>query len=258
MRKLTLFMIALVTIISLTSCENKEESSSQENANYYAVNSTKDRDKIGEAQEQNSSRAETTTTTTTMSIEDIYKYYDIKPNTYNVTADVNEDKVVKINNISIDGKLISFPCDYKTLKDQFELYTEQYNKYITEIPIDETAKQNLLEVHAKPTTGKGNIIFMFTSEEPTTIDKMTCKQVILTASNTNNDKLMTIALPNKIRFGSTYEDIIKNSDKSYKSEQSSNWKYTESLEDEKCVIRYSGVDGGLNSINITFDVEKIK
>ena len=77
MRKLTLFMIALVTIISLTSCENKEESSSQENANYYAVNSTKDRDKIGEAQEQNSSTAETTITTTTMSIEDIYKYYDI-------------------------------------------------------------------------------------------------------------------------------------------------------------------------------------
>lgn len=257
MKKLILFMTIFASMISFSSCGNKQDSSTQEQTEYYAVNDVKNRDRTGQIEEQHtdsvatSSEAESEDPFANMTYEEIKKYYDIEDHTFNVVKDVNADKVTDMNTISIDGKLISFPVDYKTLKDKFELYTEAYQKYTYTEPVDEKSTQTLMEVHAKPTTGTGIIIFVFTSDEPKTISEMTCKQVILTGSATDNSQLMTIALPYGITFGCSYEDVQTDKDtQHYETTESENWKYT--IKDDSYSVSYSGISNKLYSVNITY------
>ena len=250
MKKILISIIALISIFSFSSCNNQDDTSVQEQTDHYAVNETKARNNSDSIAEQSSNIIDDSSTVSSMTMEEIYEYYDLKRTTFNVVKDVNADKVTNMKTISIDGKLITFPTNYETLKKSFELYTEEYQKYVYEKPIDETVEQTVFEVHARPTTGEGTIIFMFTSDTPKKITEMTCKQVILTAVTKENEQLMTIALPDDIVFGCKYENVENKNNNHYESTKTEGWTFV--YDTEEYTVKYSGVDGGLYSINITY------
>lgn len=242
-----------VVIIILSGCSNRQNDNSSEIKKDYAVN------KVTTSVTTEASLAENTTSEITTTAESII--IDEQEFSYNVDDDVNANKITSLNSISIDGKICSFPVTYTNLKANFgNLYTTIQNRYgVIFNDIDETAIAKEFSVEAKPTTGQGTIRFIFTSDEPTTIDKMICKQVILFGGSLDNSKSMTIALPGNIHFGSTYKEIVDvfstptvQEFSGEEDDNKSNFNLLYQFDNLNCDCTFVGYDGGLNSIILNF------
>lgn len=139
----------------------------------------------------------------------------------------NPDNIT--STVSIDGKLITFPCSYQTLKDTFgelKIFTiVGYENIDTATSSDATLnKSNILTVYATPTTGEGTIAFTLVakSENETNLeDKICIGGTFGNETYLEDVKLMTIALENNISFGATADEIRavygRNSGNSYKN-----------------------------------------
>ena len=204
-----LSFLCIGSMLCLTGCNKKDTSDSTTTEQYYAKNEvTEMTSEDAEDEPSTIAQNEDESVTTETPIE--YSNYS-----FNVDNDTNATENLTEETISIDGKLISFPCDYQHLKSVFsKLYVEQVDDLTGEtktIELDETQYKsiNLLTLMYKPTTGYGSVKFIIRSIDGsnTNINNLTCNEVILAGNTTSNDKLMTLALKDNIHFGSTIDDI---------------------------------------------------
>lgn len=203
MKKYLLLFLISFSFIILISCgkDNGEEVIDDHN---YAVNEVVDDNEDEEDIE------ETTEPTTTEEeyTEEVEEFIP-KENTYNVVDDVNaQNENLSKYTISIDGKLLTFPCTYAEIKEAFgTLYTIEFDNYV-EVNEEDYTDITYLGVNVKPETGSGYINFIFMSDTPTSLTNCKCKELIVSGMTKDNEKLMTIALEDNIHFGSTVDDIF--------------------------------------------------
>lgn len=250
MRKFLLVsLITITTLLSLTACGKKEENSTEESSNYATnevINSETD------------SEEETTNDTEVISTVESTTEYEVKDEIYNTKDDAHVNDVKDINTISIDGNLIGFPCDYNYLSSIFtDLYMTGYvGKFNTTFDVDLETKDTEFTIYANPKTGEGTIRFLFKSDDnkPKTIAEMKCYEVYVVGGNTSGNKVMTVALPQNIKFGSTYENITNVFGKPNK-EETSNGKTDFRLKYvlENATYNFIGYDGGLYTIDLIYE-----
>lgn len=255
MKKYFVIGLALLTTC-LVGCSKSEPEESVIIEENYAVNETKPADSKAEY----NGEPEVPVTTEVKTEPATIPHEPRKKYTFNTEEDINALDVKDMNTISIDGKMISFPCDYSDLKKEFELYQIAYSR-VGDIPMDvnETDKNITFSIFATPTTGDGRIEFIFTSKnnESQTINDMICREVNLSVDSTDNEKLMTFALPNDIVFGSSYEtirDTYYYFDMHEMNDTSDVW-LLKTLSDEDYVITFHGNDRGLVMLNIRYKEE---
>lgn len=252
MKKIFILGLSLLMVVSMASCGKTEEPETTSEHNY------------AENDIVNKPTEETTTSNTEVevivieepeektkpTIEDPLDMY------YNVTDDPNMNSVLDMNTVSIDGKMVAFPCDYEYLVEKFgSFYTESTGKYIIKTDIDETTRATSIDVKTEPTSGEGSIIFKFRSSDGTEkpITELTCIGFTLQAGSNYNEKLMTCALPNWISFGSSPDQIQE-----YFTEIPKNDSFVKSdsfmlfYEYDMYDIRFVGYDGGLYNIDVTY------
>ena len=205
--KIKLLLIPIMFILLLTGC-NKNEDSSTEINNNYAKNEVATTEDTEDAPVVITDATTESTTT---------EEWTESENTYNVDEDINANNAEITNsNISIDGKMINFPCSYNDIKKLFgKLYVELPKDQLEEV--DESQLQSIsnIQLRAIPETGTGIISFSFYSDNKTSIDKCICNEISVSGNTTEDTKLMTVALPGNIKFGSTADDIIKQFGKVY-------------------------------------------
>ena len=199
MKRILLLTLSMLMIIAITACSKKKEEPTTEENNNYAVNEVKE-----DTEEEEDTEDELSENTTE-------EEFVAKDQVYNVKQDKYAKDIVDMTTISIDGKVIGFPCTYQYAVEIFgQLNAQLSNKYtITYTPVDETLVDKSFEVYVLPTTGEGTIKLKFTADEDkaATITEMKCTEVTLKGGNTEGTEIMTCALPNSLTFGSTYEDI---------------------------------------------------
>lgn len=264
MKRLLLIGLSVLTIMSITACGKTEEETPTTENNNYAVNEVRDttEEDEDESEEEITQEQVVSENTTEESEEEIPPEFIAKDQIYNVEDDVNARDIRDMNTISIDGNLIGFPLDYNYLTTIFNnLYTKGYvGVYENTFPIDLETKSTQFEVYADPKTGTGVICFTFTSIDgkETTIDKMVCNKVYLRGGNTKGDKVMTIALPQFIKFGSSYEELTSvfnwNPSKAEVENGKTDFRLTYYSEDGTQKYEFVGYDGGLNMVTLTYNV----
>lgn len=267
MNKLLIASLALTIAMSLAACSNKEENADSSNNldGNYAVQDVKDSTNSNgqyvAAQDNNSSEVSidseeesSTEVTTVAPVKLEHSTFN-----YNVDTDPNADKVTSIDIISIDGHLVSFPSNYATISKEFDLYIVEPGKYEDDQvkPNEENTYTNL-ELQATPKSGKGTIKFTFSApgEEEVKLSEMKCIGVTLHGTSSKNEKLMTIALPNGVKFGSTYLEITDsmpyNITSHEMSEDEQSWTIKYSTEDGNSLAYFDGVNGGLKDIKLIY------
>lgn len=150
------------------------------------------------------------TTTTEPSITDTgeTKMTTTLPTYTHVTdfiKDVNlENPEIDDYTISIDNKVITFPCKYATIKELFTLYDGRD----VEVPreFDEVVTGTDIPLFAYPENGAGYIVFTFSGNS---LEELTCYQVSVSGvSYEENQKVMPVALKGKVDFGTNLQEII--------------------------------------------------
>lgn len=227
-------LVAICLCVSIFLNKNKDQGDTEDNQQYAQqdVDATTEENLEVEALTYETKTEERTT-------ED---YSSELMATFNVKDDVNANNpnIKNYNSesgkgtISIDGKLVTFPCTYDELASIFKLYTAIENPiytssatdasstdaHVSQAIIDEpyivesdTIKDSYSSseqyLFAYPETGVGEIRFKFISK---TNDKQLLKNLIcigteLTAFDLENNELFTISLSDNIHFGSTAEEI---------------------------------------------------
>ncbi len=151
----------------------------------------------------------TTINTTEATTEEITTEY-IPPKMYfTVDEDKNKDnKDISYNTISIDGKIVTFPCSYEDIKNIFGTLYVNYGKQTIEVNESDYTDITSLECEVIPTTGQGLISFKFISDKATDLKNCKCTEVSLcSTSYDENDQLYTISLLGNLHWGSTKDDI---------------------------------------------------
>lgn len=254
MKKICMLGLSLLMVVSMAACGKTEEPEITPKHNY-AENDVVDKPK-----------EEKVTTTSGNEVEVIVMdepEEEAKPTIaepldmyYNVTDDPNMNSVLDMTTVSIDGKMVAFPCNYDYLVEKFgSFYTESVGKYIIKTDVDETTYATSIDVKTEPTSGEGSITFKFRSSDGTEkpITELTCVGFTLQAGSNYNEKLMTCALPNWISFGSSPEQIQE-----YFTEIPKNDSFVKTdsfmlfYEYDEYDLRFVGYDGGLYSIDVTY------
>ncbi len=250
--------LVVLSSLCLTGCKKKSDVSST-SERYYAKNDTSE-------QTTEEPIDDTTTVTEEPSSTDDTEIENVDPleYKYNVDDDSNSNENLSKDTISIDGKLISFPCEYTHLKDIFDkLYVSEIDSLSNEVKytkFNEKDYSNIdgLDLIYKPTTGEGNVTFTLVSPDgnKTSIDKCICNEVNLSVSGISNKKLMTIALPNNIHFGSTVKDIKSYYGKvvtTYNEYKNNSFviEYTNDSND----YYFSGKSGGLSEVILKYNID---
>ena len=109
--------------------------------------------------------------------------------------------------ISIDNKLLTFPCAYTTIKEQFTLYNlEQINGNMIPFSDDSVVFYDGLTVTAFPEKGSGAIFFTFSGDS---YENAMCTQVDVSGSVFAEEQVMPVALKNGMAFGSNLSDVLR-------------------------------------------------
>ena len=264
--KITLKKLLILLICSsllFVACGKNEDIIQTEDEHNYAIN---------EVSTQQNEETETDTVEETTDIiiateettEETHEPIIAQDMYYNMDPDVNLGYLTDFYTISIDNKLISFPCDYNYLVEKFgTLYTQDLSD-INEsyFPLDITEKSNYFNIYALPQSGSGIINFEFVGDTEDTIDHLTCKKISILGGNNTNDKIMSCALPYNLSFGSSYTDIInalgKSTDsKSFVRNNENDFMLFYKIDSEynknAIDLQLSGYDGGLFIITITYN-----
>jgi len=261
MKRYLVIGLFLLTILSLTACK-KEEPEATTSPNY-AVNETKDTtDEEDEYYEDEEVISDNNITTAEPEEEpEEIVIQPAKDNIYNVSQDQYAADIQNMSTISIDGKLIGFPCNYNYVVEKFgTLYTVDYNGRIGDsyIPVDETTTATEYKVYAFPETGEGMIQFTFKSDTPVLITEMTCNDITVQGGNTTGEKVMTFALPQYITFGSTFDEIVNVFGTEYithyeSTNNASDFRLRFVYEDLNQCYEFTGYDNGLYFAKINYN-----
>lgn len=253
--KYILLFSMFTLLLCFTGCKkNTNEDTTTEE--YYAKN------------EVTSATSEEETLTTTEELTELTTEEPISPLEYkfNVIDDINANENLSYDTISIDGKLISFPCDYNHLKSVFNnFYISKFenngkNQYIdVELNEDDYKDITNIKILYKPTTGYGKVEFTLVSPDDTntSITNCICNEVTLSGNDISDEQLMTIALYKNIHFGSTVEDIKNAYGKvtNLYNVYDNNSFVIEYISDETGNQYYfSGKSGGLSNINLKYNL----
>lgn len=252
MKKIFILGLSLLMVVSMAACGKEEEPEVIPEHNY------------AENEVVNKPTEEITTSNNEVEVIVVEEPEEkIKPTIadpldmyYNVTDDPNMNSVLDMTTVSIDGKMVAFPCNYEYLAEKFgSFYTESVGKYVIKTNVDETTCATSIDVKTEPTSGEGSITFKFRSPDGTEkpITELTCVGFTLQAGSNYNEQLMTCALPNWISFGSSPEQIqeyftgIPVNDSFIKSDS-----FMLFYEYDTYDIRFVGYDGGLYNIDVTY------
>ena len=269
-----IFSTILVSTLFMSACSTANDSNEVSKNNNldnqnWAVNETKENSDDGRKVDTSGGMTETE-----VSEESVQESSDkqltkedlgVKPYTYNVEDDINANKVEDIYTVSIDGNLITFPCKYEDITKCFDLYT-------IDTDMDEEIKVNpdleaiglSFELRATPKTGVGTIKFKFIpTEKDQKLKDMTCNEFTAIASDTENNKLMTIALPGNIKFGCTYSYLQDYYGKTgvsdhHANEQDQTWDIRVKKDDGGCITYFSAIDNKLNLIKNTYIIKSLE
>lgn len=257
MKKFGILALILILSISMTACGNKtvdeNDSTDLSNKNWAVNDVSEQTDKDVDIDDDGGlyySDEEETETKDIPTIE--HRVYS-----YNVDEDPKAKDVEKFDKISIDGKLMSFPCTYDDVKKNFNfLYEIVSNRYVQDkLELDPEMEAFNVEAHADGESGLGKITFYFKSADDngSKLKDMICYKVAINAETFNNEKLMTLGLPHNITFGSSYEDIFELY-QTYKidsnmSDDETGWTYKIKT-DDGIYVSFIGIDNGLNSVII--------
>lgn len=258
MKKFLFIGISILTLSTLVACGKKTEPEVVPDDSNYAINETRD-----PVEEPDDDIPDIITEVPVEITEDesnkIPESMIAHDQIYNISADKNALNIKDMNTISIDGKLVSFPCDYNYIIDKFgELYNVTTNGFtgtITMDPVDTSVTGTIFEVDAKPETGTGTITFKFISDDGSnkSITNMTCTGVTLQGGNIDGTKVMTLALPNNVTFGSGYKDITAFLDDPSKGQtDKDSYRLLYNLYDENRMFVFVGYNNGLNFIQLDY------
>lgn len=195
---------------------------------------------------------ETVDETTSIPITEISEY------TFNVSEDANADRTdIDWTNISIDGKMVTFPCTYNVLKQTFGTFyaTDVVGKVDKEVVPSEVGLVTEYTVKVTPTTGTGLIYFTFTADEPTELTNCLCTGVSVSSMSTSNAPLITTTLRGGVHFGSTAEEILDPNAYEKVTESYSNKSGDFEIHYKKLGYEMSfyGINGGLYSFKFDFN-----
>ncbi|MBQ8218589.1 MAG: hypothetical protein IJZ79_02465 [Bacilli bacterium] len=260
MKRFLVVGLMMLTILSLTACNKEEDPTSTAEPNY-AINETKDTTEE-DTTEENIEPSTTIESTTEEIVEEEIIIPEAKDQIYNVKPDQYAQDVRDMSTISIDGKLIGFPCTYKYVTEVFgQLNTVEYAKYGSiYTPVDETITSTSFEVYATPVTGAGQIRFTFRSADdtPVTITEMSCAEIMVQGGNTTGEEVMTFALPQSITFGSTLDDLldvygVSNATHSESDNNAADYRIRFVFEDLHQCYEFTGYDNGLFIAKINYN-----
>jgi hypothetical protein len=178
--------------------------------------------------------------------------------TFNVGEDANADRTdIDWTNISIDGKMVTFPCTYSVLQQTFGTFytTDTVGKVDKEVIPSEIGLVTKYTVKVTPTTGTGLIYFTFTADEPTELTNCLCTGVSVSSMSTSNAPLITTTLRGGIHFGSTAEEILDPNAYEKITESYSNKGGDFEIHYKKLGYEMSfyGINGGLYSFEFDFN-----
>lgn len=127
--------------------------------------------------------------------------------TYNTTKDKNADsKELSNRTISINGHLITFPTDYKTIANLFKLNPTKVSRELG-TPTDATQISTTVDYYAEQ-ENVGIIQFYFTPTEDNLLQNAICDKVVISGISETNEPLTSMALQGGITFGSSKQDIL--------------------------------------------------
>jgi len=178
--------------------------------------------------------------------------------TFNVGEDANADRTdIDWTNISIDGKMVTFPCTYSVLQQTFGTFytTDTVGRVDKEVIPSEIGLVTKYTVKVTPTTGTGLIYFIFTADEPTELTNCLCTGVSVSSMSTSNAPLITTTLRGGIHFGSTAEEILDPNAYEKITESYSNKGGDFEIHYKKLGYEMSfyGINGGLYSFEFDFN-----
>lgn len=189
--------IMFIAIFILVKSKSKELDTTSDSTEY-AVNNTETTTEATTVEEVKTTE-ETTEATPT----------DIAPVTftYNTTKDKNADsKELSNRTISINGHLITFPTDYKTIANLFKLNPTKTSRELG-TPTDATQISTTVDYYAEQ-ENVGIIQFYFTPTEDNLLQNAICDKVVISGISETNEPLTSMALKGGITFGSSKRDII--------------------------------------------------
>ena len=189
--------IIFIAIFILVKSKSKELDTTSDSTEY-AVNNTETTTEATTIEEVETTE-ETTEATPT----------DIAPVTftYNTTKDKNADsKELSNRTISINGHLITFPTDYKTIANLFKLNPTKISRELG-TPTDATQISTTVDYYAEQ-ENVGIIQFYFTPTEDNLLQNAICDKVVISGISETNEPLTSMALKGGITFGSSKRDII--------------------------------------------------
>lgn len=146
--------------------------------------------------------------------------------------------------ILVDGHKLTLPCSYQDIVNNFgELYNENF---------DESVDTTYEAFTKTASTGKGSIVFIFTSNEPTNIKNCKCTGIILSALEYSNAKLFDFSLNNDIHFGSSLNDILTTYPtlQKYVEEEKSVGSFNIIYKNIDYKVTMTGLNNGLYSVSI--------
>ena len=246
MKKIFVLGLSLLMVASLAACGKEEEPEIVPEHNY-AQN---------EVVEKTEEEVPEEVATTPAPTEEKSTKEEFPDRSYNAKDDIHMNDVMDISTIAIDGQLCAFPCDFAYVSEKYgPLVTKTTAKYTITTEVDGSEAGEAFTVYATPTTGTGSIGFKFvsTTDGNMPLSNMTCTGVILQAGEDDGSALMTLALPNWIKFGSTKDEIYEyfgqnTQPKSY----SKNGDFLLIYSFDTYDITFTGYDGGLYNIDITY------
>lgn len=216
MKKLKLLLICSILCFSITGCGKSEEDETTSEKHAYATNDTFDKTTTEYVEEPKPYIVDNTTEESTTEKKNVIGYGSTKDKVlqFNVDEDANakNEKLQNTKNgtLSIDGKLLTIPCTYQTLKDTFgKIYIEIPDDGSYEVTNPKEYKDlTHAELTIKPEGVEvGIITFTLESEQPTTLDQMTCNKVELHGYTFTDKKLFTCSIQDDIHLGSEVDKV---------------------------------------------------
>ena len=213
MKKLKLLLICSVLCFSITGCGKSEEDETTSEKHAYATNETFDKKATTESEvDIKPYIIENKTEEPTTEKKNAIGYGSTKDQVlqFNVDEDANakNEKLQNTKNgtLSIDGKLLTIPCTYQTLKDTFgKVYIEIVDDGSYEVTDPKQYKDltNATLTIRPEGVEVGIITFQLESEKPTTLDQMICNKVELHGYTFTDKKLFTCSIQDDIHLGSS-------------------------------------------------------
>ena len=190
--------IIFIAIFILVKSKSKDLDTTSDSTEY-AINNTETTTEATTEDEVETTTEETTEATPT----------DVAPVTftYNTTKDKNADsKELSNRTISINGHLITFPTDYKTIANLFKLNPTKVSRELG-TPTDATQISTTVDYYAEQ-ENVGIIQFYFTPTEDNLLQNAICDKVVISGISETNEPLTSMALKGGITFGSSKRDIM--------------------------------------------------